>query len=92
LSSRQRRILELVAEGMTNQQIGNRLGYSESTIGHDLVAAYERLGVRNGEDAAHPGPGECGSVVVRAGCSRAEHPLQAATGSMEECSHGHGGA
>ncbi|MFM8349529.1 MAG: response regulator transcription factor [Actinomycetales bacterium] len=51
LSARQRRILDLVAEGMTNQQIGNRLGYSESTIGHDLVTAYERLGVRNREDA-----------------------------------------
>lgn len=48
---RQRRILELVAEGLTNQQIGGRLGYSESTIGHDLVAAYERLGVRNRDDA-----------------------------------------
>jgi len=51
LSPRQRQILALVAEGMTNLQIGNRLGYSESTIGHDLVAAYERLGVRNREDA-----------------------------------------
>lgn len=51
VTSRQRQILELVAQGLTNQQIGNRLGYSESTIGHDLVAAYERLGVRNREDA-----------------------------------------
>lgn len=51
LSPRQRQILALVAEGMTNLQIGNRLGYSESTIGHDLVAAYGRLGVRNREDA-----------------------------------------
>lgn len=51
LSPRQGRILELVAEGLTNLQIGHRLGYSESTIGHDLVLAYERLGVRNREDA-----------------------------------------
>ena len=51
LSPRHRQILALVAEGLTNQQIGRRLGFSESTIGHDLVAAYERLGVRNREDA-----------------------------------------
>ena len=51
LTDRQLAILDLVAEGLTNLQIGNRLGYSESTIGHDLVLAYERLGVRNREDA-----------------------------------------
>ena len=51
LSARQQQILSLVAEGLTNQQIGHRLGYSESTIGHDLVTAYACLGVRNREDA-----------------------------------------
>ena len=51
LSRRQLAILDLVAEGLTNLQIAHRLGYSESTIGHDLVLAYERLGVRNRDDA-----------------------------------------
>lgn len=51
LSSRQLAILNFVSQGLTNLQIGNRLGYSESTIGHDLVLAYERLGVRNRNDA-----------------------------------------
>lgn len=51
ISRRQLAILDLVAEGLTNSQIGHRLGFSESTIGHDLVLAYERLGVRNRDDA-----------------------------------------
>lgn len=51
LSQRQVAIMDLVALGLTNEQIGRRLGYSISTIAHDLVDVYARLGVRCREDA-----------------------------------------
>ncbi len=47
LSSRQREILELVAEGLSNSQIAKRLYLSESTIKQHLRAAYRLLGVKN---------------------------------------------
>lgn len=47
LSPRQREILKLVAEGLTNAQIGQRLSLSEITIKQHLRAAYKLLGVRN---------------------------------------------
>jgi DNA-binding NarL/FixJ family response regulator len=47
LSPRQREILEVVAEGLTNAQIGERLYLSEITIKQHLRAAYKLLGVRN---------------------------------------------
>lgn len=42
---RQRRVLQLVAEHMTNRQIGEHLEYSESTIRQDTIAIYRLLGV-----------------------------------------------
>ena len=47
LSSRQREILELVAEGLSNSQIAKRLYHSESTIKQHLRAAYKLLGVKD---------------------------------------------
>lgn len=52
LSSRQREILELVAEGLTNAQIANRLFLTESTVKQHLRAAYKLLGVSNRTEAA----------------------------------------
>ena len=51
LSPRQREILELVAEGLTNAQVAKRLFLSESTIKQHLRAAYKLLGVRNRTEA-----------------------------------------
>jgi DNA-binding NarL/FixJ family response regulator len=52
LSARQREILELVAEGLSNAEIAGRLYLSESTIKQHLRAVYKELGMRNRTEAA----------------------------------------
>jgi DNA-binding NarL/FixJ family response regulator len=52
LSARQREILELVVEGLSNADIAGRLYLSESTIKQHLRAVYKVLGVRNRTEAA----------------------------------------
>jgi len=52
LSARQREILELVVEGLSNAQIAGRLYLSESTIKQHLRTAYKVLGVHNRTEAA----------------------------------------
>jgi DNA-binding NarL/FixJ family response regulator len=52
LSARQREILKLVVEGLSNAQIAGRLYLSESTIKQHLRAVYKVLGVRNRTEAA----------------------------------------
>lgn len=45
LTPRQSQVLRLVAEGLTNRQIANRLGLAEGTVRRHLEDAYIRLGV-----------------------------------------------
>lgn len=52
LSARQREILELVGEGLSNAQIAKKLFLTESTIKQHLRAAYKVLGVKNRTEAA----------------------------------------
>jgi DNA-binding NarL/FixJ family response regulator len=52
LTPRQREILELVCEGLSNAQIAERLFLTESTIKQHLYAAYKLLNVRNRIQAA----------------------------------------
>jgi DNA-binding NarL/FixJ family response regulator len=52
LSARQREILELVVEGLSNAEIAGRLYLSESTIKQHLRTAYKVLGVHNRTEAA----------------------------------------
>jgi RNA polymerase sigma factor (sigma-70 family) len=52
LSPRQREILGLVVEGMSNAEIGKHLYLSESTIKQHLRAAYKALGVKDRKEAA----------------------------------------
>ena len=52
LTPRQRDILELVAEQLSNAEIAQRLFLSESTVKQHLRAAYKLLGVRDRKEAA----------------------------------------
>lgn len=52
LTPRQREILDLASEGLSNAQIGERLFLTESTIKQHLYKAYRLLGVRNRTKAA----------------------------------------
>lgn len=51
LGRRQREILKLIADGMTNAQIGSELGFSESTIRQDTMKIYEAFGVTGRKEA-----------------------------------------
>jgi DNA-binding NarL/FixJ family response regulator len=52
LTNRQREVLELVVEGLSNAEIASRLYLSESTVKQHLRAAYKLLGVHNRTEAA----------------------------------------
>ncbi len=47
LSPRQGQVLELMAEGMTNSEIGDQLGVTERTVKAYAQELYDKLGVRN---------------------------------------------
>jgi DNA-binding NarL/FixJ family response regulator len=47
LTARQREILELVGEGLTNAEIARRLFLAEGTVKQHLRAAYKLLNVRS---------------------------------------------
>jgi DNA-binding NarL/FixJ family response regulator len=51
LSTREREVLDLIAEGATNRQIGARLYLSPHTIKEHTSALYRKLGVRNRAEA-----------------------------------------
>jgi two-component system nitrate/nitrite response regulator NarL len=52
LTPRQRDILVLVAEGLSNSQIAKRLFLSESTVKQHLRATYKSLGVKDRKEAS----------------------------------------
>jgi DNA-binding NarL/FixJ family response regulator len=52
LSTRERRVLELVASGLNNQEIGVRLGLAEKTIKHYMTSILGKLQVRTRVEAA----------------------------------------
>ena len=52
LTSREREVLELVAEGLSNQEIGDRLGLAEKTIKHYMTSILGKLQVRSRVEAA----------------------------------------
>jgi DNA-binding NarL/FixJ family response regulator len=53
LSSRQQQILNLMAQGATNQSIADALGLSVDTVKHHTTLIYRRLDVRNRAAAVH---------------------------------------
>ncbi|CAA9514771.1 MAG: Two-component transcriptional response regulator, LuxR family, partial [uncultured Rubrobacteraceae bacterium] len=96
LSARQREILGLVAEGLSNAEIAGRLFLSESTVKQHLRAAYKALGVKNRTEAAavlrgrgpreHPPPFPFGTTPVagryRRGCATPGVPIPGVRGRL----------
>jgi two-component system, NarL family, nitrate/nitrite response regulator NarL len=52
LSSREHQVLELVAAGLSNQEIGARLGLAEKTVKHYMTNVLTKLQVRSRVEAA----------------------------------------
>jgi len=52
LSSQERRVLALVAEGKTNKEIGLELGLSDNTVKNYLVSVFDKLQVKRRSQAA----------------------------------------
>jgi LuxR family maltose regulon positive regulatory protein len=47
LSARELEVLSLVAQGLSNREVGRRLHVAESTVKSHLNSVYSKLGVRN---------------------------------------------
>ena len=50
LTKRQRTILALIQEGLTNSQIAGSIGYSESLVRQETILIYSKMGVRGRVD------------------------------------------
>jgi two-component system response regulator DevR len=52
LSPRERRILAFIADGLTNREIGERLGISEKTVKNHVTGLLSKLRLRHRTEAA----------------------------------------
>ena len=52
LTAREEQILKLVAEGLSNKEIGRKLDLQEKTVKYYLSAVFQKLSVRNRVEAA----------------------------------------
>ncbi len=52
LTDQERRILDLIAEGLTNRQIGSRLGLAEKTVKNYVSSLLAKIGLRSRTQAA----------------------------------------
>jgi len=52
LSQREREVLERIAEGLTDREIGAALGISPRTVGRHVGHILDKLAVRNRNEAA----------------------------------------
>ena len=61
LTLREREVLEWLARGKSNSEIGEILGISSATVGKHLEHIYPKLGVENRTAAASFAPRDTGS-------------------------------
>lgn len=52
LTTRERAVLALVAQGCTNAVIGRRVGFSEDSVKHTVMGAMRKLGAADRTSAA----------------------------------------
>jgi DNA-binding NarL/FixJ family response regulator len=52
LSVREREVLEMAAQGLTNSQVGSQLGVTVHAVKFHLASVYRKLGVANRTEAA----------------------------------------
>lgn len=52
LTAREDQVLELVGEGMTNREIGHRLGIAEKTVKNTMTVILAKLGLHRRSQAA----------------------------------------
>ncbi|MEQ1578023.1 MAG: response regulator transcription factor [Hyphomicrobium sp.] len=52
LTQRERQIFDLLGEGLSNQEIAERIGLTENTVKHYMTPLLHKLGVRNRTEAA----------------------------------------
>lgn len=52
LSMQERRVVELLTEGLTNKEIGDRLGLTEKTVKNYLAVVFDKLGIARRAQAA----------------------------------------
>jgi two-component system, NarL family, response regulator DevR len=52
LSPQERRVVELLTEGLTNKEIGERLGLTEKTVKNYLAVVFDKLGIQRRAQAA----------------------------------------
>ncbi|HTQ94351.1 MAG TPA: LuxR C-terminal-related transcriptional regulator, partial [Streptosporangiaceae bacterium] len=69
-SAQERRILELIGEGLTNRQIGERMFLAEKTVKNYVSALFAKLGMERRTQAA------AYAVRVFGGHHDAEHEAQ----------------
>jgi len=52
LTARERGVLDLVTEGLSNAEVGRRLGLAEKTVKHYMTAVLDKIGARSRVEAA----------------------------------------
>jgi DNA-binding NarL/FixJ family response regulator len=52
LSERELDVLRLVSDGLSNREIGNKLGLSEGTVKNYVTSVLQKIGVRDRTQAA----------------------------------------
>jgi DNA-binding NarL/FixJ family response regulator len=72
LTNRERQIVEMVAEGLSNKEIGRRLDLSEGTVKVHLHNVYRKLGVNNRTALAAMAITKRASLQKHLGCTQCE--------------------